>query len=115
MEQGIAENVLEMALRGKPREPIYMVGRVEGQEVVLRAEKGKLRLMGDDKEGGGKQEMVYEVSAEREGTDGQDRKAEDREVGPFGGAEVPSSFIRVDGEKQPREGLPGVRNFLDNS
>jgi transposase InsO family protein len=38
MEKGIAENVLEMALRGKPREPFYMVGRMEGQSVVLRAE-----------------------------------------------------------------------------
>ena len=38
MEQGIADNVLEMALRGKPREPFYMVGRMEGQSVVLRAE-----------------------------------------------------------------------------
>jgi len=40
MEQGIADNVLEMALRGKPKEPFYMVGRMEGQSVVLRAEKG---------------------------------------------------------------------------
>jgi hypothetical protein len=45
MERGIAENVLEMSLRGKPREPFYMVGRMEGQSVVLRAEKGKLRLI----------------------------------------------------------------------
>jgi transposase InsO family protein len=52
MEQGIAEKVLEMALRGKPREPFYMVGRMEGQSVVLRAEKGKLRLRVDDEEGG---------------------------------------------------------------
>jgi hypothetical protein len=36
MEKGIAENVLEMALRGKPRDPFYMVGRMEGQSVVLR-------------------------------------------------------------------------------
>src|SRR5512137_2124068 len=64
IERGIAENVLEMALRGKPREPFYMVGRMEGQSVVLRAEKGKLRLMVDDEEGGGKQEMVYDVTAQ---------------------------------------------------
>src|SRR5512139_1056786 len=93
MEQGIAENVLEMALRGKPREPFYMVGRMEGQSVVLRAEKGKLRLMVDDEEGGGKQEMVYEVTAEgtkgerplgtieRKDTHGKDRQAEGGEVG----------------------------------
>jgi hypothetical protein len=61
IERGIADNVLEMALRGKPKEPFYMVGRMEGQSVVLRTEKGKLRLMVDDAEGGGKQEMVYEV------------------------------------------------------
>lgn len=113
MEQGIAENVLEMALRGKPREPFYMVGRMEGQSVVLRAEKGKLRLMVDDKEGGRKQEMVYEVTAEREGTDGQDRKAESGEVGPSGGAEVPSGVIGVDREVQPRRGLPGVGNLME--
>jgi len=100
MEQGIADNVLEMALRGKPKEPFYMVGRMEGQSVVLRAEKGKLRLMVDDEEvgttrsrGGGKQEMVYEVTAEeekrdgsietiqREETDGKDRKVEGGEAG----------------------------------
>ena len=129
MEQGIADNVLEMALRGKPREPFYMVGRMEGQSVVLRAEKGKLRLMVDDEEGGGKQEMVYEVTAgeekrdrsietiEREETDGQDREAEggeagdgreEREVGPYGGAEVPGGVIGMDGETQTRGGLPGV-------
>jgi transposase InsO family protein len=122
MEQGIAENVLEMALRGKPREPFYMVGRMEGQSVVLRAEKGKLRLTVDDKDGGGKQEMVYEVAAETEGTDGQDRKGEggesgkgreEREVRTSGGAEVPSGVIGVDGETSTRGGLPGVGNHLE--
>src|SRR5512136_554293 len=89
MERGIADNVLEMALRRKPREPFYMVGRMEGQSVVLRAEKGKLRLMVDDEEGGGKQEMIYEVGAKgeekdrsikREESDGQGREAEGGEV-----------------------------------
>ena len=70
MEKGIAENVLEMALRGKPREPFYMVGRMEGQSVVLRAEKGKLRLMVDDEEGGKVQEVVYEVNPQKEKEEG---------------------------------------------
>ena len=131
MEQGIADNVLEMALRGKPKEPFYMVGRMEGQSVVLRAEKGKLRLMVDDEEGGGKQEMVYDVTSgeekrdgsietiEREETDGQDREAEGGEawdrgeeraegIAPYGGAEVPGGVIGMDGETQNRGGLPGV-------
>jgi len=33
IEQGIQENLLEMALRGKPKLPFYMVGRMEGQSV----------------------------------------------------------------------------------
>src|SRR5512139_2336256 len=96
MEQGIADNVLEMALRGKPRDPFYMVGRMEGQSVVLRAEKGKLRLMVDDEEGGEKQEMVYEVTGEekerdhslgtieRRDTGGKAREAEGGEGGDRG-------------------------------
>jgi len=134
MQQGIAENVLEMALRGKPREPFYMVGRMEGQSVVLRAEKGKLRLMVDDEEGGGKKEMIYEVGAKteekgrsikREGSDGQGRQAEtgevrdrgqEREEGfeAYGGGEVPGGALGMDGETQTRRGLPGVRGDVES-
>jgi transposase InsO family protein len=125
MERGIAENVLEMALRGKPREPFYMVGRMEGQSVVLRAEKGKLRLMVDDEEGGGKQEMVYEVTAKenkRGERDGQDREAEggevgdgreEREVSPYGGAKVPGGIVSMDGEAQTRGSMPGVGSRVE--
>jgi transposase InsO family protein len=137
MEQGIADNVLEMALRGKPKEPFYMVGRMEGQSVVLRAEKGKLRLMVDDEEGGGKQEMVYDVTSgeekregsietiEREKADGKDREAEGGEAGnggqqekaegirPYGGGEVPSSTLGLDGETQTRGGMPGVGSGVE--
>ena len=134
IEQGIAENVLEMALRGKPREPFYMVGRMEGQSVVLRAEKGKLRLMVDDEEGGGKQEMVYEVTAkeeerdrslEREDKDGKGGEAEGGEagdrgqeraegIGSYGGAEVPGGVVGMDGEAQTRRGLPGVGSRVES-
>jgi transposase InsO family protein len=119
MEQGIAENVLEMALRGKPREPFYMVGRMEGQSVVLRAEKGKLRLMVDDEEGGGKQEVIYDVTAqeeareEREETDGRDREAEDggeeraEGNGPYGRGEVSGGALGMDGEAQTERSLSG--------
>jgi transposase InsO family protein len=135
MERGIADNVLEMALRGNPKEPFYMVGRMEGQSVVLRAEKGKLRLMVDDEEGGGKQEVVYEVAAgeknrdrsietiQREATDGKDREAEGGEAGdrgeeraegirPYGRGEVPCGALGMDGETQTRGGMPGVRGWV---
>ncbi len=137
MEQGIADNVLEMALRGKPKEPFYMVGRMEGQSVVLRAEKGKLRLLVDDEEGGGKQEMVYDVTSgeakkdgsigmiERKEADGRDREAEAGGAGdrgketeegsrPYGRGEVPGGAVGVDGETQTRGSMPGVGSSVEH-
>jgi transposase InsO family protein/transposase-like protein len=61
IQAGIQENLLEMALRGQPKAPFYLVGRMEGQSVVLKAEKGKLKLSVDDKE------MTYELE---KGTNG---------------------------------------------
>ena len=59
IEAGIKENLLEMALRGEPRAPFYMVGRMEGQSVVLRAEKGKLKLeLSDEKQ---TKELTYDL------------------------------------------------------
>jgi transposase InsO family protein len=135
IEQGIAENVLEMALRGKPREPFYMVGRMEGQSVVLRAEKGKLRLTVDDEGGGEKQEVVYDVTAEetkgdrplgtieRKDTHGKDRQAESAEAGDRGQAraesygiysagEVPGCALGLDGETQTHRGLSGIEDSV---
>jgi len=105
-----------------------MVGRMEGQSVVLRAEKGKLRLMVDDEEGGGKQEMVYEVGAkgeeqnrsiEREKRNGKGREAESAEARDrgqerdegfeaYGRGDVSGGVVGMDGETQTRRGLPGV-------
>jgi len=120
MEQGIAENVLEMALRGKPKDPFYMVGRMEGQSVVLRAEKGKLRLMVDDEER--TQEMVYDVteenSPERRTADGEDREAkvgDRREEEPYRRGEMPGGAVGMDGATQTRGGLPGSRSGVDDT
>jgi transposase InsO family protein len=60
IESGIQENLLEMALRGQPRAPFYMVGRMEGQSVVLHAEKGKLKLsVGNDDQN---KELEYDLN-----------------------------------------------------
>lgn len=65
IQAGIQENLLEMALRGKPKEPFYLVGRMEGQSVVLKAEKGKLKLSLDE------QELTYELEKGSEGIGGE--------------------------------------------
>ncbi|MCI0748689.1 MAG: DDE-type integrase/transposase/recombinase [Verrucomicrobia subdivision 3 bacterium] len=59
IEAGVQENLLEMALRGQPKAPFYMVGRMEGQSVILRAEKGKLKLSIDN--GNENKELIYDL------------------------------------------------------
>ena len=133
IERGIQENVLEMALRGKPRSPFYMVGRMEGQSVVLRAEKGKLRLTVDDDEGQ-ETEMIYNLGEKdnheeedheqerREDEDHQEqedgylpdgngecpKESEQGEPEIWSGGEVPGGLIGLDGEKEAGGGLPGA-------
>jgi hypothetical protein len=43
-----------------------MVGRKDGKSAVLQAETGKLRLKVGGYEGGGKQGIVYDVTAQEE-------------------------------------------------
>jgi len=50
VERGIEANVQELALRGKPQTPFYMVGRVGQQNVVLQAERGQVRILVDGQE-----------------------------------------------------------------
>ena len=47
IEKGVQENALELALRGQPRPPFYMVGRLGEQSVVIRAEKGQVQMLID--------------------------------------------------------------------
>src|SRR5574342_1373821 len=50
IERGIQENILELALRGQPRSPFYMGGRLGEQSVVIRAEKGRVKMLVDNAE-----------------------------------------------------------------
>ncbi len=64
VEHGVEENTLEMALRGKPVNPFYMVGRMGDQNLVIRAEKGKVRMMVDGEEKVDNRELVYQMEKE---------------------------------------------------
>jgi transposase InsO family protein len=74
IERGIADNVEELALRGKPQEPFYMVGRVGGKNVVFQTERGQLKIMVDGKETGGKDNE--QQREDTEGTDHSERQGE---------------------------------------
>jgi putative transposase len=129
LEAGIEENILEMALRGKPQAPFYMVGRLDGQSVVLRAEKGKLRLRVEDEQTKQEQEITYNLKEEKDGQEsdgiesnkggeggraggaGNDEAEGRGGVGGCDGA-VPGGFIGVDGVAQTHGGVPGTEGAL---
>jgi len=71
IEKGVAENALELALRGRPVDPFYMVGRMGGQSVVIRAEKGKVRMLLDGENASSEKELVYD--ARKDIDDGYDQ------------------------------------------
>jgi hypothetical protein len=115
IEQGIQDNLLEMALRGKPRLPFYMVGRMEGQSVVLRAEKGRLRLSVDAENDDITQEVVYNLTEEGEnhGEDKGREEAADNEL--RGDGEMQGGTVGMDGEEETGGDMPGAVDPLDGA
>ena len=73
IERGIEKNTLEQALRGRSEQAFYMVGRMNGQSVVLEAEKGKVKLNVDGVEA--RKEQIFEVL----GDEKDDREEEGRD------------------------------------
>jgi transposase InsO family protein len=64
LKKGIEENALELALRGRPVDPFYMVGRMGDQSVVIRAEKGKIKMLVDGQDKEPEKELVYDARKE---------------------------------------------------
>jgi len=113
IEQGIKDNLLEMALRGKPRLPFYMVGRMEGQSVVLRAEKGKLRLSVDAEEDDITQEVIYNLNEEGD-NHGEDKEREKKTDDKLrGDREMPGSAVSMDGAEKDRGDMQGAVDTMD--
>jgi len=114
IEAGIKDNLLEMALRGQPRAPFYMVGRMEGQSVVLRAEKGKLKLSVSDKEN--EKELVYDLNQQTAGKTQQSTAPAKESSGPAPQseciAESSSSSVAVDRVLQGLSVVPPIPDQL---
>jgi transposase InsO family protein len=106
IEAGIKENLLEVALRGQPKAPFYMVGRMEGQSVILRAEKGKLKLSIDN--GNQNQELTYDLKQS------ETEKAASPSAQLLSPAEGPSGPVGVDGALQRLGSLPANETNLDH-
>ena len=112
IEQGIQENLLELALRGKPQAPFYMVGRMDGQSVVLRAEKGKLKLSVSDQQNH-EQELTYDLNQNsnnrKDGTQKENPNATAQRPG-----QGPGGAGGVDGTVQAGGCLPPAERQLDH-
>jgi transposase InsO family protein len=107
IEAGIQENLLEMALRGEPKAPFYMVGRMEGQSVILRAEKGKLKLSIDN--GNENKELTYDL---------KQSEAQGQQTGVtqlLGAGKSSGGTTVVDGTMQGSGHMPGVQNQLGHA
>lgn len=107
IQHGIQENLLELALRGQPKTPFYLVGRLDGQSVVLKAEKGKLRLSVNEQEmtydlekgnAGGKTEIEADASA---GGGAQLRGESAGGAGGLDGADETGGSNAGDGDQLP--------------
>lgn len=116
IEAGIKENLLELALRGKPQAPFYMVGRMDGQSVVLRAEKGKLKLSVTNDQNQSTQELTYDLHqdpAQQRPAHGPQPSAQTQsQPGLLGPGESPSGPGGLDRPGTPGGHLPPAAHQL---
>ena len=113
MEKGIAANVRELALHGKPQTPFYMVGRMGGQSVTIKSEQGQVKLVvekaesiGDEQNEHDREEKETKADSECAGegsgsTDGVERAAESLAGMPGTGDQLGVA------ERLGAEGTPG--------
>ena len=113
LEKGLQENVLELALRGKPQRPFYMVGRLGEQNVAIRAEKGKIRMHVDDPEKIEGKELVYDLNVEDSNGNEAASGEPAAEITPdqtqyISVGKMPGGIISVDTEQFDQRYLSGV-------
>jgi transposase InsO family protein len=107
--KGVEENVQELALRGVPTKPFYMVGQMGEESVVIRSDKGKLRMMVGGEEG---KEMVYDLK-EKKNEDGRENGSEIQAVeGVQREGEMPGGVVPVVGQKDAILAVPGDEHEL---
>ncbi len=105
IERGIADNVQELALRGQPQEPFYMVGRLGQQSVVIRAEKGQVKMRLDGEETSLNQELTYNLKGEPHDDRNQTQKGTEGVQCPPTSA---GSALSVDGAAPAGRSVPAT-------
>ena len=113
MEQGMEENQLELALRGRPQRPFYMVGRLDDRSVVMQTRGGKLVMTVSDGESRKDSELVCDL---KEGTLDYENRSEEHEAPAaalHGVGQVPGGAAGVDREAERLAVGPGAGVDLD--
>jgi len=115
LAKGVEENALELALRGRPRDPFYMVGRMNGQNVVIRAEKGKLRMLvdGEDMRRDTGKELIYQLDTKEKSHDHEKENKGPQDVQC--GGKTQGDTAGVDGPEERRSDLQGDGSELDTA
>ena len=121
IEKGIEENVQELALRGKPKKPFYLLGRMGTKDVVLRAQKGKLTFAVNDEDVAINNEQAFNFmeADDGDGTDGAAGTGARRTAQSFAiegiqrGAACGSSAEDLGGETDACADLQGDEDYLD--
>src|SRR6516165_1995308 len=112
IERGLQENLLELALRGQPRSPFYMVGRMGEQSVVIRAEKGQVKMLVDGEEPRPPQEVTYDL----EGGSHEQRNQSQEGTAPL---QCPAAraggTVGLDRAASPPGSLSGTRDQSDRA
>ena len=108
IDRGVQENVRELALRGTPQRPFYMVGRLDNQSVVMQAVKGKLVMTVNDHQTKRIEQMVCNLN---EGTVDHDRGTQEEQTGAAAlhrSGEVPVGADAVDTTADDVGTVPGT-------
>ena len=113
MEKGLQENLLELALRGQPKNPFYMVGRLGAQSVVMKVEKGQLKMVLDGEEDHPVREVVYDMEANGDEQRGEEHQEPEGTGDVQRATEVPGGAGRVDGPPAALGRLPGSERVLE--
>ena len=108
MEAGMEANIQELALRGRVAKPVYLVGRVGDQSLIIRSERGALQMNVENHEN--REENNDESGKQRNGTDSKQDETES--AGASGAGEMPGSVKRVGAETAREHGVPGVGDQL---
>ena len=113
VEKGLQENLLELALRGQPKNPFYMVGRLGAQSVVMKVEKGQLKMVLDGEEDHPVREVVYDMEVNGDEQRGEEHQEPEGTGDLQRATEVPGGAGRVDGTPAALGRLPGSERVLE--